>query len=726
MLQKMIRFIRDSQLATPDTVCLERLRLVTEAYQQYAGEPPPSKRAKAFAYVLSQMTLDLDSNPIFAGNTSSAPRAWMLVPEYGFSEPFQIVIEHDHLKGILDGVIPQDLVDFWKPLSFGGNAGIGHLAVDYDRVVHEGLAAILHECKSAQFTGTVEEQQYRQAMAITLQAVVDWAHRYAVAADNAARTAGDSLVRKCHQRVADACRRVPALPARTLFEALQAIVLVHLAIHIEGQGLSVSIGLLDRILAPYIDDGFDPEVAADLLSAFVLKINANALFGSGSKTQPITIGGLDALGNDQCNDMTLCILDAVDRVRVGDPHLFLRWHQKINPQVKARAVEMLAAGVSMPLLIHDIPTVHGFIEAGIPPEDAWGYCVIGCNELGIPGKLWESATSINGNIVYLDLLNNVLLEYPDLESITSTEALLPLLERVMYEAAVQMRENGQNYKKTLAAKMPSPFTSALMPNCVRRGMDIMVGMEYHLPGIYERSFTNAVNALAVIDDLVFTRHSITLPDLVNAMHRNYQGEEALLAQIRSAPKWGTDVPRADRWAAELIALRERVLDSVDAQSGSGPHMVCHVIRSLHYTTGKRIGASPDGRLAGTPVADSLGAETGTATRGPTGVLNSVVKLDAAHYYRGGTNLDLTLPTTRWSVVEMRNNLLAMIETFFAQGGQELQVACLNAAELRDALVNPENHGDLLVRVAGFNARFVDLSKQEQEEILNRAEVATGL
>ncbi len=138
----------------------------------------------------------------------------------------------------------------------------------------------------------------------------------------------------------------------------------------------------------------------------------------------------------------------------------------------------------------------------------------------------------------------------------------------------------------------------------------------------------------------------------------------------------------------------------------------------------RIAASPDGRLAGTPIADSLGAETGTATRGPTGVLNSIAKLDAGHYYRGGTNLNLTLPAMRWGVVEMRDNLLAMIETFFSEGGQEIQVACLNSAVLRDALAHPEQHGDLLVRVAGFNARFVDLSKQEQEEILRRAEVAT--
>jgi len=185
--------------------------------------------------------------------------------------------------------------------------------------------------------------------------------------------------------------------------------------------------------------------------------------------------------------------------------------------------------------------------------------------------------------------------------------------------------------------MPAPFTSALMPNCVRLGKDMIVGMKYHLPGVYERSFSNAVNALAAIEDLVFNTHYISLPDLVDALRSNYGGEEALLARIQCAPKWGTDDAHADRWAVVLIAIRERVLDTVDVQFSSGPHTVCHVIRSLHYFTGRRIGASPDGRLAGTPVADSIGAEMGTAMQGPTGVLNSVAKLDAAQNYRGGTN-----------------------------------------------------------------------------------------
>jgi formate C-acetyltransferase len=166
-------------------------------------------------------------------------------------------------------------------------------------------------------------------------------------------------------------------------------------------------------------------------------------------------------------------------------------------------------------------------------------------------------------------------------------------------------------------------------------------------------------------------------------------------------------------------MRERVLDEVDARAGSAPHLVCHVVRSLHYFDGQRIAASADGRLAWTPVADSIGAESGEAAA-PTSNLNSVVKLDAARTYRGGTNLNLTLPAAQWHDPAMAETLLSMVETFFAQGGQEVQVAVLDADVLRDARDHPERHGDLLVRVAGFNARFVDLAPVEQEELIHRA------
>ena len=177
----------------------------------------------------------------------------------------------------------------------------------------------------------------------------------------------------------------------------------------------------------------------------------------------------------------------------------------------------------------------------------------------------------------------------------------------------------------------------------------------------------------------------------------------LRQRIRTLPKWGNDDERVDRWAGKLLACRERALSKVDAEFGDPPHMVCHVVRSLHHVNGRQMPATPDGRRAGQPLADSIGAELGTAKAGPTAILNSVLKIDASACYKGGYNLNLTLPPTHPAQIE------ALVTGFFEQGGQELQINSFDATTLRDAQRKPENYGDLLVRIAGLSARFVDLS-----------------
>jgi len=492
--------------------------------------------------------------------------------------------------------------------------------------------------------------------------------------------------------------------------------LVHLATAIEGHGMSISIGLPDRVLSKFIDQDFDHELAINLISAFMLKVTANSVLGRGSKTQAITVGGINHKGEDQCNELTLCFLEACNRVRVGDPHLFLRWHENIDERAKQKAVRMLADGVSMPLLISDKATAQGFINAGTSPEDAYDYCVIGCNELGIPGRSAESATAMGGTVQHLEILNRALLEQSDPDSIKDMSHILDLLERTMTQTLSNMRKWGEQHRKRMLESVPTPFTSALMGGCIRRGQDLLVGMDYHITGIYERGLTNAANSLAAIQRVVFEDKSISMRELIKAMIDNFK-DATIRSLMLNAPKWGNNLEIADKWALELVNMRERVLNSIDAQFGNHPHIVCHVVRSLHHVDGKRIAASPDGRYAWTPVADSIGAQTGTAMAGPTAVLNSVLKLDASNNYKGGYNLNLTFSKSNVSV----DALLSLIETFFQWGGQELQINCLDATTLRDAIENPEKYKDLVVRVAGFSTRFIDLSFSEQQELIQRAE-----
>jgi formate C-acetyltransferase len=715
-LTALVQSVREGLLGTADSVCLERARLVTEAWQRHDGEARVLVRAQAFRHLLASMSLDLDSNPVFAGNTSSRTRAWMLIPEHGIGYDGQVLLENPCVAGLLDQVLPADLAAFWQGRALGGLSDPGHLAVDLDLVVHQGLTEVLRRLEARRGEGSPAQCQYREAMALTLQAVNDWASRYAQAAEEAARREPEPLRRRCHERVAAACRRVPAEPARDLFEGLQAVVLVHLALAIEGHGMSVSIGLPDRVLAPFAAEAATPE-AVDLIAAFMLKLAANSVFGRASKTQSITVGGADHLGRDCSNALTRAFLLAADRVRLGDPPVFLRWHPGLPPDLAHLAAQLLGAGLSQPLLLNDVVTAKGFEGGGVAPEHAWRYCVIGCNELGVPGWSAESANARAGSVPYVALLNAVLLGLPDPDRVSGMDELLRLLEAGLGDCLRQARRHYRTHLRHLIQQAPVPFTSALMQGCVAAGADLLEAMPYRVPGLYERGFSNAVNALAAIDTCVFRERALTLAGIVAAMRADFAGAEGLRQCLRAAPKWGQGAPAAERWAQALLEARERVLDQIDREFGDPSHAVCHVVRSLHHLDGSRLGASADGRHAGMPLADSIGADAGTACNGPTGVLNSVATIDASRCYRGGYNLNLALPAGRTQPAE----LWALVEAFFGRGGQELQINCLDAVSLRAAQAHPEQHGDLVVRVAGLSARFVDLPALEQDELIARAE-----
>ena len=718
VMKDLIQECRATLAAAEDSVCLERARLVTEIYATQEGLPNALLRAKAFAHVLDHMTLDLRTNPIFAGNTSSRPRAWMLVPEYGFLVPRQAPIENEKLAGFLDGAaIPDDLRRFWRERAMKRHAGIGHLAVDLGRVLDEGVAGVLAELARHDGERDPARRAFREACGITLRALVRWAHRYAREARRQAKALPAGARKAALLRVARACRHVPEKPARTLFEALQAIVLVQLAIHIEGHGYSVSIGGLDRLLARFHTGAPD---TVDLLCAFFLKLHANALWGSHSKTQAITIGGVDRMRRDACNAMTRDVLTACERIRVTDPHVFLRWHENIAPEIKRQSTTMLLNGMSMPMLISDEATVAGFVGAGIPAEDAWDYCVIGCNELGIPGKLrWRTVLGMNG----VNLLCQALLDHAARPAPADLEQVWARLCETTESYVGRTVGGAQAANAAFVARAQTPFTSALMHGCIARGRDLHEKMAYDCAFTLELGFTNLVNAMAAIETLVSSSKAAGLHELIEALRANFEGYEQVRACLLNAPKWGNDDARVDKWARKWLALRTELLARTGRRYGVGPILSSHVTRSLHHTAGRALGASPDGRRAGDPLADSIGAPSGTAAGGPTALLNSVRKMDAPRFWPGGYNLNLCLHKTALPAERDTGILESLIEGFLSHGGQELQINCLDAAALRKAKADPDGHADLMVRVAGFNVLFSRLAEKLQDELIQRAEAA---
>ncbi|MDH7570741.1 MAG: pyruvate formate lyase family protein, partial [Armatimonadota bacterium] len=323
---------------------------------------------------------------------------------------------------------------------------------------------------------------------------------------------------------------------------------------------------------------------------------------------------------------------------------------------------------------------------------------------------------------YLEVLNRALLSIEEPDRISHVEEILTQYRQALRQHLRSAFQQHRRHRLSLAERAPMPLTTALMDGGVARGRDFHVAMEYNLPGLYERGLANAANALASLQHVVFEERWLRLDEVLAAMRADFP-DETLRRRLSNAPRWGNDDDRADRWALRLQEIREEVKREVEAELGEPYHLSCHVVRSLHHVDGRRIGASPDGRRAGKPVSDSIGACPGTPKAGPTALLNSVRKLQPARYWAGGTNLNLNLPPMAVQSYDQLRSVVAMVDAFFADGGQELQLACLDGAALRRAQRHPEEFPDLVVRVAGFNARFVSLSPAQQEEVIARAEAA---
>ncbi len=716
-MDNLIKSIEKDLFSKEDTVCLERAMLATEAHKKYSNQPAPLLRALTFKHILDNMTLDLESNSVFAGNVSSGLRKWVLFPEFGFTARNQIEFENPKLKNFLDGKIPVEIRQYWADKSFGGDSGIGHLSIDFDLVVNQGLEAILKRIEKDKNQGFKENIQYREAMAITCSAVINWTGRYAEATANAASNCPDPEIRQCLNRTAEACRHVPAKPARNLFEGLQAIILVHLATVIEGHGYSISIGRPDRILANFNSEVKErPEQAVNFIRAFLLKIAANPVWGSGSKTQAITIGGAAADENNFV-ETTRAFLDAFDKTPVNDPQLFLRWNREINPENMRKSMEMLTQGRSMPMLVNDHEIIPGLLDAGVTEKHAGNYCIIGCNELGIPGHCCQSAFSLGMGFDELKVLDMVIrgISTNDI----TTEQILDSYEAQVHERIeIGLKKRMEKIERH-TEDMPFPFTSACCHGCVESGMDLLKGMTYsNIYGVFIRGTANAINALAVVDFLVVKHHKLKLSELIEGVDKQ---DSKVLNLISSVPRWGNDNDYVDDLGVELNKCRDRALRKVASDAGLPPFALCHVVRSLHHIDGAGIGHTLDGRKAGHPVGDSIGAIVGTQLKGPTSLLNSVLKLNASHWFSGIYNLNLTLQLGQFG----SDILTSTVSTFFKAGGQELQINALDANMLRKARNLPEQYPDLIVRIAGLNARFIDLSPLEQDEIITRAEQATS-
>jgi formate C-acetyltransferase len=567
--------------------------------------------------------------------------------------------------------------------------------------------------------------------------VIDWANRYAALAEELAKTAPEGRKDEL-LAIARICRRVPAHPARNFHEALQAFWFTHIVLHIEPKGWSISTGRFDQYIFPCyqkdVDAGVPQDTMLELLLNLWVKFMEN-VDGAVKATlfQNLTLGGRDANGGDMSNGLSHLCLDATLLTNFIQPALSVRWHDGMDPEFREHVMRVIAAGSGMPALFNDKVITDALEYNGVSHEDALDFGIVGCVEASPSGNM-QGLTS-GGHINLAKVLELALFDGRSLTTgvqlglhtgeatnFTSFNELFDAYakqSRWLAGVNIQSAQIAGDAQKLLGH---CPFCSSLLDDCIETRRDMVEGgTKYSLSGVAITGATNAVDGLMALKKFVFDEKRFTMAEVCAALESNFEDYEIMRQLfLSSADRFGNDVDEVDELANRIYAVHAEF--SASHPDSRGGHYTCGIWPvNQHVQAGHHVGASPDGRRCGEPLVDGVGACQGADKNGPTALLSSVARLDNVHHWAAGNTCNVKFSRTSVDNVDGLKKLTGLAEVFMELGGQELQINVVDGTTLRDAQENPEEYANLVVRVAGYSAYFITLSREIQNEVISRME-----
>lgn len=788
---RMYRF-RNKVHSQPFHICMERARIVTDAYAKYEDHEIHKKRALAFRDVLANMTLMLEDDDLLAGYQSSELRACPIFPEYSidwlideldeFSErPGDVFYLTEEQKDELRKIQP-----FWHGKTLEARAkamlpeeskrfndagivraqntmmcGDGHIAVNFKRLLEQGLIGYKnHTLKTILKLDPAQGVDQRKfdflsAVLIALDACVAFAARSASHADELADSCIDPKRKDELRKIAEICRRVPEHPATSFYEAIQSIWFIQLLLQIESNGHSYSLGRLDQYLYPYytsdIKNGvINESQACELLENLWIKLYSinkirpwvQTKFTAGSPMyENVTIGGQLPSGGCAVNALSYLVVKSVAHMHLTQPNLTIRYCKDIPDDFMYACIELIKEGFGMPAFNNDEIIVPSLVELGVTLEDALDYSAIGCVEVAVPGRWGYRCTgmsylnfskmlnvALNGGKD--DLTNETIYsaEYT-WEDFDSYEAVYDAWKDVCVKSTRQSIIFDTVVDIALEEMTPDILCSALVDDCISRGLSLKQGgAVYDFVSGLQVGIANVGNSLAAIKKLIFEDKLITMQQLHNAISSNFEGAEnnRIQQMLLNAPKYGCDDDYVDSIVVDAyLEYINNIKNYRNTRYGKGPiggtYFAGTSSVSANVPCGAVTGASPDGRKAFTPLAEGCSPSSGTDIFGPTAVFNSVAKLPTKSI-TGGVLLNQKILPSSLKTRNDSQKLNMLIRTFFdVLNGFHVQYNYVDRAILLDAKIRPENHRNLIVRVAGYSAFFTTLSPQVQDDIINRTE-----
>ena len=632
------------------------------------------------------------------------------------------------------------------------NMLLAHVSSDYEKVLTKGLNGIKKEVDEGLGRLNLAEiedfkkWQFLKAVKITLEAATSFAKRYAELATSLAEEETD-IQRKIElEGIAGICDWVPANPARSFYEALQSVWLTYIVLMIEGWGPGMSFGRPDQYLYPFykkdIEEGrITREEARELIALLYIKMNGlltpqeteTAKINAGFPIWAnVTLGGLSKDGKDAVNELSYLFLNAEEDVRLTAEDIIIRIHKNTPDAFLMKACEVAKLLRGKFKFLSDETTIQQLLTDGKPVEHARDYVICGCITPSVPAY----SQDVPGGVFNLPLMVELALnngasrltgeqigpKTGDPRKFKSYDEAWDAYKKQV-ESLLPVSLLFRNTDRQLFAEFtPTPFLSALSCGCIEKGIDITNGgtAPYMTFTVAFCGVPNVGDSLAAVKKVVFEDKKITMDRLIDALDKNFEGEEEILHMLQSAPKFGNDDDYVDSLMNEVVIH----VNSEAAKHKSIAGAICNT-SAMAVTTnvllGYIVGALPDGRRVGEPLSEGgISPYQGRNVSGPTATMRSVAKLDHLKL-TGGSVLNMRFNPDVLKDESKIRKFASLIRTFGETGGALVQFNIVSTDMLKDAQKHPEKYRDLLVRVATYSAYFVELGKELQDDIIRRME-----
>jgi pyruvate formate-lyase/glycerol dehydratase family glycyl radical enzyme len=762
-------------------VFAERAILATQAYAQTEGQPILIRRARMMWHILDRVTVLIRDGELIVGCKTPAILGSPLYPEVASDwverELDTVALREEapfHVSDETKAALRAEVFDYWRGkqvcdrimqalpsgvqratdegvfFHYYLNRTIGHITVDYERVLKTGFLGLKAEIESElakidyENPGSLKKAHLLRAMSLCCDAAVHLAERYAQEAERLASTESDPARRAELAQVADICRRVPAHPARTFHEALQSFWFVHLILNLESNAYAIGPGRFDQYLYPCyradVDAGrLTQGQARELLACLWIKFNELTVVKEGGTAkasttyndfQNLNLAGQTVTGQDATNELSYLCLEVTGALRLPQPQVSALISDKTPDAFLVKACEVIRLGLGMPSMFNHDEIVQALLHKGKTLEDARRGGINGCVELVVQGK--DNMASSG----YISLPKCLELALNDGVNPSTGASLGPQTGHVrdfisfdqLMQAfrgqlahAIRLKAAYDGIARQVYAEFcPVPFTSLLMSGCLEKGRDYHDGgAQYNLPLMCGVGTGTLADSLAAIKKLVYDENKVSLEELATALRADFKGYERLRQMLLNrAPKWGNGDDDVDTLAHDAVEMfcdelaRHRNAEGV-------PYAANMIPTTTHVWFGALAGATPDGRRARTPFSEGISPVQGMDRNGPTAVIRSMARLD--HVRCCGTLLNMKFHPSALSGPEGVTKFAHLVRAYFKLGGHHMQFNVLAADTLRAAQQHPEEYRTLIVRVAGYSDYFVRLSRDLQDEIISRTE-----